>query len=72
VADSLIDLGTSVVDREEAKPVWSAFQRLLHEQQPYTFLHTLEERVGVSRRLKGIQADARSQYFNIRKWWLAA
>jgi peptide/nickel transport system substrate-binding protein len=70
-ADSLIDLGTSLGDRDEAKPVWAAFQRVLHEEQPYTFLHTLQERVGVSRRLKNVQTDARSQFNNIREWWLA-
>lgn len=70
-ADSLIDLGTSLTDREAAKPVWAAFQRLLHEEQPYTFLHTLEERVGVSRRVRGVdEIDSRSHIFGIRRWWL--
>ena len=71
VADSLIDLGTSLPEREDAKPVWSAFQRLLAQEQPYTWLYTLTERVGLGRRVKGVKRiDARSHLFDVRHWWL--
>jgi peptide/nickel transport system substrate-binding protein len=70
-ADSLIDLGTSLTDREQAKPVWSAFQRILHREQPYTWLYTAEERLGVSRRVQGVQSDVRSPLFDVRRWWVS-
>jgi peptide/nickel transport system substrate-binding protein len=70
-ADSLIDLGTSLTSREEAKPVWAEFQRLLAEEQPYTFLYLLKERVGISRRVQGVKGmDARSHIFGLRHWWI--
>jgi peptide/nickel transport system substrate-binding protein len=70
-ADSLIDLGTSLTDRAQAKPVWSAFQRILHREQPYTWLYTAEERLGVSRRVQGIRSDVRSHLFDVRRWWVS-
>jgi peptide/nickel transport system substrate-binding protein len=71
-ADSLIDLGTSTVRRSDAKPIWSEFLRLLAEEQPYTWLYTLNERVGVSRRLRGVdEMDTRGVLRTIRQWWIA-
>lgn len=69
-ADSLMELGNSLTDREQAKPVWAAFQRILHREQPYTWLYTIKERVGVSRRVKGAKSDVRGHIFDIRSWWL--
>jgi peptide/nickel transport system substrate-binding protein len=70
-ADSLIDLGTSLARREDAKPVWAEFQRLLAEQQPYTWLYMPSELVGVSRRVRGAETmDTRSHIFDLRHWWV--
>jgi peptide/nickel transport system substrate-binding protein len=72
-ADSLIDLGISIPDRAQSKPVWLAFFRLMAEQQPYTWLYTLNERVGVSRRLRGVETmDTRGYIRDIRHWWIAS
>ncbi len=72
-ADSLIDVGVSLFDRAQAKPVWSEFFHLLAEQQPYTWLYTLNERVGVSRRLRGVETmDTRGYIRDIRHWWIAS
>ncbi len=70
-ADSLIDLGLTLTTREEAKPVWAEFQRLLAEDQPYTWLYTAKERVGISDRVQGVkEMDARSHIFDLRHWWI--
>lgn len=70
-ADSLIDLGTATPRREEAKPIWSAFQRLLAEEQPYTWCYLVRERVGLSNRVHGVKPmDARGHIRQIPTWWL--
>jgi len=69
-ADSLITEALTTLDREEAKPIWDAYQRIIHEEQPYTFLYYLEERLGVSDRLQGLEADARGYLINIGEWWI--
>lgn len=69
-ADSLMELGTSLVRREDAKPVWAAFQRLLAREQPYTWLYWLDALVGVSRRVRFTQPDFRGWMADVRHWWI--
>jgi peptide/nickel transport system substrate-binding protein len=70
-ADSLMELGTSLMRREDAKPVWAAFQRLLAREQPYTWLYWLDALVGVSRRVRFTQPDFRGWMADVRHWWIA-
>ncbi|MBE0433197.1 hypothetical protein IBX73_07000, partial [candidate division WOR-3 bacterium] len=37
-ADSLIDTGIAMLDRNSAKEVWNEFQKVVYEDQPYLFL----------------------------------
>ncbi len=69
-ADSLMQLALTTLDREEARPLWDEYQRIIHEEQPYTFLYYLEERVGVNGRLEGIEADARGHLISVADWWI--
>ena len=70
MADSLMQQALKTVDRSEALPLWKEYQEIVHEEQPYTFLYYLEERLGVSRRLKGVEADARGHLVTIDEWWI--
>lgn len=69
-ADSLMQKALATVDRDSARPMWVEYQRIIHEAQPYTFLYYLEERLGVSQRLKGVEADARGHLVSIDDWWI--
>ncbi|MGH7557710.1 MAG: peptide-binding protein, partial [Gemmatimonadota bacterium] len=69
-ADSLMQLALTTLDREEARPLWDEYQRIIHEEQPYTFLYYLEERVGVNGRLEGVEADARGHLISVADWWI--
>jgi peptide/nickel transport system substrate-binding protein len=60
----------TTLDREAAKPLWDRYQRIIHEEQPYSFLYYLEERVGVNGRLRGVQADARGHLVSVADWWI--
>ncbi|MGH7572974.1 MAG: peptide-binding protein [Gemmatimonadota bacterium] len=69
-ADSLMQRALTTLEREEAKPLWDEYQRVIHEEQPYSFLYYLEERVGVNGRLRGVEADARGHLISVADWWI--
>jgi peptide/nickel transport system substrate-binding protein len=58
-ADALARDALTMLDPESARPLWHEYQRIIHEEQPYTFLFYLDERLGVSRRLQGVVGDSR-------------
>ncbi len=51
--DRYLDTLQLIPDREEAIPLWRAYQRRLMEVQPYTFLYSAHRRDGVKPRLQG-------------------
>jgi len=69
-ADSLMELALSTLDREAAKPLWNQYSEIIHQDQPYTFLYYLNERVGVNNRLRSVKADARGHLINAAEWWI--
>ena len=69
-ADSLMLRALTTLDREEARPLWKRYSEVIHEDQPYTFLYYLTERVGVSNRLHGVTADARGHMISAAEWWI--
>jgi peptide/nickel transport system substrate-binding protein len=70
VADSLMMQALMTLDREEAKPLWIRYSEIIHEDQPYTFLYYLEERLGINNRLRGVTADARGHLVSVAEWWI--
>lgn len=71
-ADTLMQQALTTLDRERAKPLWYEYQEIIHRDQPYTFLYYLEERVGMSNRLRGVEADARGYLVSVTDWWIPA
>jgi peptide/nickel transport system substrate-binding protein len=69
-ADSLMNLALVTLDREQAKPIWKRYSEIIHQDQPYTFLYYLEERLGVSNRLRDVTADARGHMISAAEWWI--
>jgi peptide/nickel transport system substrate-binding protein len=63
-------LALVTLDREQAKPIWKRYSEIIHEDQPYTFLYYLEERLGVSNRLRDVTADARGHMISAAEWWI--
>jgi len=59
-----------VPDREEAQPLWSAYQRRLAELQPYTFLYFDDRLLGINTRLRDVVADVRGDFVNLTEWWI--
>ena len=40
------------------------------EDQPYTFLYTMEKIFGVNERVRGTVPDFRGYYINLEDWWI--
>ncbi|HEB63042.1 MAG TPA: ABC transporter substrate-binding protein [Gammaproteobacteria bacterium] len=53
--DQLIDQARSEVDEDKRMPLWQASERILYEDQPYTFLFRRKSMVFVDRRMKNVQ-----------------
>ncbi|HPF33837.1 MAG TPA: ABC transporter substrate-binding protein [Candidatus Krumholzibacteria bacterium] len=70
-ADSLMRLGVALEDREAARPVWSAFQQLMAEEQPMAFLYHPDMLVAYDRRLRDVRPHVLSPFNNVREWWIA-
>ncbi|HUF51189.1 MAG TPA: ABC transporter substrate-binding protein [Longimicrobiales bacterium] len=68
--DSLIDRAGTARTREEAKPVYAELQRILRDEQPWTFLYYYPDLVLMRDRLQGADMDVRGAFVNVQKWWV--
>ena len=59
-----------IADRDVARPLYAEYQRLLVEEQPYTYLYFPERLSGVNKRVKGLVMDARGDWQNIKDWYI--
>ena len=69
--DRYLDTLQTFVDRDAALPLWSEYQRLLLELQPFTFLFAPVRTTGVHDRLLNVEMDARGEWVNVEEWRLA-
>jgi peptide/nickel transport system substrate-binding protein len=69
-ADALIDTLNLIVDRDEARPLWEEYQRLIADEAPYTVLYYPERLNGVRTRLRGAVFDVRGEFTSAQQWWI--
>jgi peptide/nickel transport system substrate-binding protein len=67
---ALLDTLPLIVDREQARPLWREYQRLIAQDQPYTFLYYQRRIEGVSNRLQNVHPDARGDLVGVDKWYI--
>ncbi len=53
--DSLIETGTTMLNRKKARDIWGEFQKIIYEDQPYTFLVVPNEIAANYKRVKGTE-----------------
>lgn len=70
VVDSLIDRTRLARTLDEARPFYSEIQRILRDEQPWSFLYYYPDLVLVSDRLQGVEMDDRGALMNVQSWWL--
>lgn len=68
--DHLLDTLPRITDREEARPYWQRYQRLLVEHQPLTFFFHRDFINGVDRRVRGVSMDIRGEWVGMSEWWI--
>jgi peptide/nickel transport system substrate-binding protein len=68
--DELIDRALEASSFEEARPLWYEVQELIVQDQPYTFLYTIDTIAGVNERVRGTRPDFRGLYVNLEDWWI--
>lgn len=68
-ADSLLD-ALETADRERARELWTELQRVLAEDQPWTFLHGGTELILARARVHGIEPSLAGLLDSITEWWV--
>lgn len=68
--DAILDGIQHTTDQDEAKELFQAAQRLIHQEQPYTFLWEPTRMVALSRRWENVVPTAQSVLQNISEWRL--
>ncbi len=69
-ADRLLGELSATVDRDAARPLWAEYYQVMNEVHPYTYLFFPTLIHGVTKRLRGVEMDARGDLLNIKDWYL--
>jgi peptide/nickel transport system substrate-binding protein len=68
--DLLIDSVSRARQRDEAIPIYAELQRILRDEQPWTFLYYFPDLVLMRERLQGVEMDIRGALTNVTRWWV--
>jgi peptide/nickel transport system substrate-binding protein len=68
--DRLTERLRLVSDRDAARRLWTEYQQLVIEEQPYTFLYFPDGLAGINRRVRDVVMDARGEWVNVKDWYL--
>jgi len=68
--DQYLDRLPLILDRGMAKPIWDAYQELLVDEQPYTWLYQPDRLNGVNKRIRDVVMDIRGDWVNLKDWWI--
>ncbi len=68
--DQLCNLAKSKMRPEDARPYWIEYQKILHNDQPITFLYWIKETQGFNKRIQGAELNIAGTFYNIDDWTL--
>ena len=68
--DALLERGRHTVDEARRKPIYDAFQQILHRDQPYLFLYAPYALPILSARIQNVAAAPAGITYNFTKWWI--
>ena len=72
LVDDLIARAAAALDQGEARALWSSAQRIIYEDQPFTFIAIPYEVTAVRDRFCNVQPNAISALYHLREWRLGA
>lgn len=68
--DRLLDLARAETDPEELTATYRRIERILHEDQPYTFLWEAMKVTATGSRVHDATPNALSVYYDLDDWWV--
>lgn len=68
--DRLLEMNRREFDPEKRKEYMHEFQRILHEEQPYTFLWFIKYPAAYNKRLQNVKFYAVRPGYNVNEWWI--
>ncbi len=68
--DRLIERTMRVAEIEQAKDDLMKIQRILHQDQPFTFLWESQRLSAVNKRLRNVKPNVLFSMFNLEDWWI--
>ncbi|HUP89028.1 MAG TPA: ABC transporter substrate-binding protein [Longimicrobiales bacterium] len=68
--DKLLDRANVVTNRAEATRIWSQVQKILRDDQPWTFLWWAPEILVARDRVQGVTVDVRGALRSLPLWWV--
>jgi len=69
-ADALIDTLAVIVSREEARPLFLEYQRLIAQDAPYVPLYYPLRLTAIRTRVRDVVTDTRGEWITARQWWI--
>jgi peptide/nickel transport system substrate-binding protein len=70
-ADQLIETVAVMMDRDQARPFWEEYQRMMVQEAPYVPLYYPKRLTGLRERLQGVEIDIRGELATVTRWWIA-
>jgi peptide/nickel transport system substrate-binding protein len=68
--DALIDRGVSATDVEEAQAAFRDVQKLVHADQPVTFLFWADGFLAIDKRFRNAHFDTYTKLLHAEQWWV--
>lgn len=59
-----------ILNPDSAKSMWNAYEELLVDEQPFTFVYSRDRLDGVNKRVRGMVMDLRGEWAEVRNWWI--
>ncbi|CAG9622860.1 peptide-binding protein [Sutcliffiella rhizosphaerae] len=69
-ADSIMDEANRTMDQDERAKLIQEVNKIIAEEQPYTFLYYANAHRAMPANLEGFTFHARLPFYDIEKWWL--
>ena len=70
LVDSLLDAAANLTDRDAALPLWHRLQRIVRDEQPWTFLWLAPDLYLIRERIRGVEMDVRGAFVTLSDWWI--
>jgi peptide/nickel transport system substrate-binding protein len=68
--DGIIDEAALLPDRDAARPLLHRLQRIMLEEQPWTFLYYYPDLRVLNARVRGAEMDIRGNFATLPRWWI--